>query len=181
MAMKVVIKVIISSLLVHTKCHFGIKNFKCEYPGCAKAFCQYSELQMDTRRCPKAFSCKSGLTIHTNCHLGIKNFKCEYPGCARAFLLRSFNNSYRISSRNKKLQIHHLGIKNFKCEYPGCARAFYQKADLTIHTKYHLGIKNFKCEYPGYLQEHTKYHLKIKNFKCEYPRCNKAFYQNVAC
>ncbi|CAJ0839940.1 7034_t:CDS:2, partial [Entrophospora sp. SA101] len=47
----------------NTKCHLGIKNFKCEYPRCAKAFSQ-----------------KSHLLEHTKRHFGMKN---EYPGCAK--------------------------------------------------------------------------------------------------
>ncbi|CAJ0880073.1 3963_t:CDS:2, partial [Entrophospora sp. SA101] len=32
------------ALQVHTKRHFGIKDFKCECPGYAKAFCQSNDL-----------------------------------------------------------------------------------------------------------------------------------------
>ncbi|CAJ0913036.1 16983_t:CDS:2 [Entrophospora sp. SA101] len=60
-------------------------NFKCEYPGCAKAFCQKVQLEAHTRchfeiknynvnilNVPKAFFHKSQLQDHTGCHLGIK-------------------------------------------------------------------------------------------------------------
>ncbi|CAJ0900134.1 10038_t:CDS:1, partial [Entrophospora sp. SA101] len=37
-------------LQFHTKYHFGIKDFKCEYPGCTKAYYQKNELKGHTRR-----------------------------------------------------------------------------------------------------------------------------------
>ncbi|CAJ0838641.1 10711_t:CDS:2 [Entrophospora sp. SA101] len=62
---------------------YGEKNFKCEYPGCTKAFCQ-----------------KSNLQVHTKHHPGMKDFKCKYPGCAKAFYQKG---NLQVHTR------HHLG------------------------------------------------------------------------
>ena len=103
--------------------HTGEKPFKCNHPGCKRAFTQ-----------------KGNLKVHVRSHTGEKPYKCNHPGCDKAFT-QSSTLKYHVRS--------HTGEKPFKCNHPGCKKAFTASSNLKIHERRHTGEKPYKCNHPG--------------------------------
>ncbi len=51
--------------------------FKCEWPGCEKAF-----------------PLRRRLVLHHSSHIGMKTFKCDWPQCGLTYRLIIFHNAY---------------------------------------------------------------------------------------
>merc|ERR1711903_391295 len=82
-----------ADLRFHILSHTGEKPFKCDWPGCGKAF---------TR--------KRILKEHRNTHLGLKPNVCPLPGCGKSFswkanLTRHIGDAHRLQARELKLMV----------------------------------------------------------------------------
>ncbi|KAJ3091544.1 hypothetical protein HK100_007150, partial [Physocladia obscura] len=89
------------------------RRYKCEYPGCNKAF-----------------AASAGLRCHNLTHTGEKPFKCTL--CSKAY---TTNNRLKVHMRD------HTNDKPYACDFPGCSYRTKQKCSLTPHRLSHLGAK----------------------------------------
>ena len=85
------------------------KPYKCNHPGCDKAFTQ-----------------KGNLKKHEITHTGEKPFKCNHPGCDKAFTQKG--------DLKRHVRVH-TGEKPYKCKHPGCKRAFTTSSSLKAHKR----------------------------------------------
>jgi uncharacterized Zn-finger protein len=60
---------------MHKMIHSGQLPYKCEWPGCEKAF-----------------PLKRRLEVHRSCHIGLRTVRCEWPECGQMFRLFMFFN-----------------------------------------------------------------------------------------
>lgn len=95
----------------------GDFRFKCNEPGCGKAFLtSYS------------------LKIHIRVHTKVKPFECLKDGCNKAF-----NTLYRLRAHERL----HNG-KTFNCNAEGCTKFFTTLSDLKKHIRTHTREKPYK-------------------------------------
>ena len=99
------------------------KLYKCEFPGCHKAF-EY----------------KSWLKKHADGHSALKNLKCPYEDCWKFFK--------RADTLASHIRIH-TGEKPFVCQEPGCDMKFANKAGLRYHKLKHKEKKSYSCSFLG--------------------------------
>ncbi|KAE8233166.1 hypothetical protein CF326_g1795 [Tilletia indica] len=90
--------------------HTTERPYKCDFPGCNKAF-----------------SVAGSLTIHKRTHSGEKPFKCPFEGCDKAFA--------ESSNLSKHVRVH-TGARPFIC--PECGHGFARPDGLERHKKVHL-------------------------------------------
>ncbi|KAK0566243.1 zinc-finger protein [Tilletia horrida] len=89
--------------------HTTDRPYKCDFPGCNKAF-----------------SVAGSLTIHKRTHSGEKPFKCPFAGCDKAFA--------ESSNLSKHIRVH-TGARPFVCSE--CGSGFARPDGLERHRKVH--------------------------------------------
>ncbi|CAD6968695.1 unnamed protein product [Tilletia controversa] len=89
--------------------HTTERPYKCDFPGCNKAF-----------------SVAGSLTIHKRTHSGEKPFKCPFEGCDKAFA--------ESSNLSKHVRVH-TGARPFICSE--CGHGFARPDGLERHKKVH--------------------------------------------
>jgi len=97
------------------------RPFKCEFPGCGKAF---------RKGC--------NLVQHRRVHTGERPYACDVPGCGKRFGQSGNLTKHKLTHRNPHLRWNrHTRDKPFKCEFPGCIKSFTAKSSLQVHQRSH--------------------------------------------
>ncbi|KAL5248926.1 hypothetical protein ACHWQZ_G017951 [Mnemiopsis leidyi] len=104
-----------------------IKRFRCEHPGCGKAFSKSDHLK-----------------THIRIHTGERPYKCEHNECKRKFSdLANLRRHNRI----------HTGDKPFKCDE--CGKSFAVSSNLKQHKRTHSGLRPYDCHVCGKTFSHV--------------------------
>lgn len=124
-----------SNLERHARTHSGETPFKCDEPGCAKAFKQVSPIFLMTPltcliKLPDTSISyqRSALTIHRRRHNNERPFACEFPDCDMRFSESSGLARHRRA---------HTGRRPWRCEQPDCVMSFTRQTGLAVHMKTH--------------------------------------------
>lgn len=144
-----------------------LKNLRCPFEGCDKAFNRPARLQE-----------------HIRSHNNERIFKCEAEDCDKTFL--------RLSHLQHHVKSAHTDVREYVCDYPGCEKSFVNGSRLRRHIATHDGKDTYRCtEYApcdetfrkhSTLQKHVMVvHLNQKPYPCTYvdpstkEKCNMAF------
>jgi len=101
--------------------HKRARNFKCDWPTCAKAF-----------------QGKRLLEEHKLTHTGLKPHKCTEQGCGKSFALKGHLNTHMVM---------HTGQKLYECT--NCGKSFGHKWTLKSHMVVHTRQKPYECSECG--------------------------------
>ena len=130
------------------------KPYKCDYPGCGRAFSfpahlkshvqqihiSYRPCKCDFPGCGKRFYTPQHLNVHRRIHTGERPFVCPYPDCSKAF----------TTAGNLKNHIRtHTGERPYACKFDGCTKRFAEMSSLKKHELTHTGEKPYKCRVCG--------------------------------
>ncbi|KAJ5084846.1 hypothetical protein NUU61_009425 [Penicillium alfredii] len=129
-----------------------LKNHRCPFDGCTKAFNRPARLQE-----------------HLRSHNNERLFQCTFEDCDKTFL--------RASHLHHHIKSAHTGVRDYVCDRPGCEKSFVTGSRLRRHLAAHDGRDKYRCtEYPpcdetfrkhSTLQKHiTTVHLQEKPFAC---------------
>lgn len=129
-----------------------LKNIRCPFEGCDKAFNRPARLQE-----------------HIRSHNNERIFRCEFEGCEKSFL-RPTHLAHHVKSA-------HSDVRDYTCDRPGCQKSFVTGSRLRRHLAAHDGRDRHRCtEYPpcnetfrkhSTLQKHvTTVHKHQKPFPC---------------
>lgn len=170
-----------TSLIVHRSKHTENYRFKCDVPGCSKAFvyrcylenhkrAEHLQERLVCQKCGKLFKYAQDLKVHTRQHEEDKPFKCDL--CP---------SSFRFPTALRCHKARHVAAV-FTCDI--CEKQFKYANSLRVHKKLHTGIKRFHCEIcnrefntKAPLVRHLAIHSIERELKCV--ACDKIFYKKI--
>lgn len=108
----------------HLRSHNNERNFKCQHPGCTKAFLRDSHLKHHVK----------------NQHTEIRDYHCTWDGCDKSFT---------TGTRLRRHISTHEAKEQFRCRgYTGCDKTFRKQETLERHILAdHQNIKPFPCDH----------------------------------